>query len=324
MAGMDGDFRHFSTTGMTPSLGPGDGRLKAGVILMGAATSLALVMALSMWGYRLAVRDVSGIPVVRAIEGPARVAPVQPGGDIADHQGLAVNEVAAVGTAAPTAEVLVLAPRPVDLALDDMAGLGPLTVPDTSDVVAQSLQTALAPDALTEAIGGEGIGDGAIGGEAIGGATTQTEDAIAMALAEALADDEGAALTGENLPEGVVARSLRPVARPGSGVSAVEDVAAPQSAPIIEIDAASLEPGTRLIQFGAYDSTDVARAEWVVLQGRYGALMDGKSMVLQEAASGGRQFFRLRAHGFADEAEARRFCSAILTENGACLPVVHR
>lgn len=313
MVGIDGDFRHFSNPNS------GDARLKAGVILMGAATSLALVVALSMWGYRLAVRDVSGIPVVRAIEGPARVAPVQPGGDIADHQGLAVNEVAAVGTASAPAEVLVLAPRPVDLAADDTAGLGPLTAPDTNAVVAQSLQTALAPDAPTEAIGAEAITAEAIGGEAIG-----TEDAIAMALAEALADDEGAALTEENLPEGVVARSLRPVARPGSDMSAVQDTAAPQSVPIIEIDPATLAPGTRLIQFGAYDTADIARAEWVVLQGRYGALMDGKSMVLQEAASGGRQFFRLRAQGFADEIAARRFCSAILTENGACLPVVHR
>ncbi len=299
MAGVDGDFRQFATNGRD------FGRFGAGVSLLGAATSVALVVSLGVWGYKLAVRDVSGIPVVRAIEGPARVAPEQPGGDIAVHQGLAVNEVAAVGTASQPADRLVLAPRPVDLAPDDMAGLGPLNVPDTNDVVAESVATALAPAPSEELIG--------------------TEDAIAMALAEALADEEGTALTDENLPDGVVASSPRPLARPGSaGMAGVEDVVAPGAAPIVELDPATLEPGTRLVQFGAYDTPDVARAEWIKLQDRFGDLMVNKAMVLEGASSGGRDFYRLRAHGFADEAEARRFCSAITTENAACIPVAHR
>ena len=297
MAGIDGDFRHFSTL-------PDPRRVKAGISLVGAAMSVALVIGLALWGYRLAMRDVSGIPVVRAIEGPARVAPEQPGGDVAVHQGLAVNEVAADGTASPPAERLVLAPRPVALAPDDMAGLGPLNVPDTNDAVAESVATALEPLPTQQVIA--------------------TEDAIAMALAEALADEEGTALTGETLPEGVVARSPRPQTRPGADVGSVEDAAAPPAAPIIEIDPASLEPGTRLVQFGAYDTVDLARAEWTRLQDRFGDLMAGKAMVLEAATSGGRGFFRLRAHGFADEAEARRFCSAITTENAACIPVAHR
>lgn len=299
MAGVYGDFRQFATNGRD------FGRFGAGVSLLGAATSVALVVGLGVWGYKLAVRDVSGIPVVRAIEGPARVAPEQPGGDIAVHQGLAVNEVAAVGTASQPADRLVLAPRPVDLAPDDMAGLGPLSVPDTNDVVAASVATALAPAPSEKLIG--------------------TEDAIAMALAEALADEEGTALTDENLPDGVVARSPRPLARPGSaGMAGVEDVVAPGAAPIVELDPATLEPGTRLVQFGAYDTPDIARAEWTKLQDRFGDLMVNKAMVLEGASSGGRDFYRLRAHGFADEAEARRFCSAITTENAACIPVAHR
>ena len=38
--------------------------------------------------------------------------------------------------------------------------------------------------------------------------------------------------------------------------------------------------------------------------------MVGKLRVIQTAESGGRTFYRLRAAGFADEADARRFCSA--------------
>ena len=63
---------------------------------IGALTSLALIAGLSAWGYQLAVRDVSGVPVIVALEGPMRVAPEDPGGQLAAHQGLAVNAVAAV------------------------------------------------------------------------------------------------------------------------------------------------------------------------------------------------------------------------------------
>ena len=90
------------------------------------------------------------------------------------------------------------------------------------------------------------------------------------------------------------------------------------------MDPAALEPGTRLVQFGAFDSDKEARAEWLRLAGRFGDLMAGKAMVIQAAESGGRTFFRLRAHGFENEDDARRFCSALVAENASCIPVAHR
>ena len=47
-------------------------------------------------------------------------------------------------------------------------------------------------------------------------------------------------------------------------------------------------------------------------------------MVLQPAESGGRTFYRLRAHGFDDEDDARRFCSAFVAQNATCIPVPQR
>ncbi len=90
------------------------------------------------------------------------------------------------------------------------------------------------------------------------------------------------------------------------------------------IDPATLAEGTRLVQFGAFDSVELAEAEWRRLAGRFGALMEGKAMVIQAAESGGRTFYRLRAHGFEDEADARRFCSALVAEQANCIPVAHR
>ena len=39
------------------------------VNVIGATCSVALVLGLVVWGYKLAVRDVNGVPVVRALEG---------------------------------------------------------------------------------------------------------------------------------------------------------------------------------------------------------------------------------------------------------------
>ena len=103
---------------------PATGGLGRLINLAGALASILLIAGICVWGYKLWVRDVTGVPVVRALEGPMRVAPQDPGGEAADHQGLAVNAVAAQGTAAPVADRILLAPGAVELTDEDtpMAG----------------------------------------------------------------------------------------------------------------------------------------------------------------------------------------------------------
>lgn len=312
--------------------------------LTGAACSLALIVGVGLWGYKLAVRDVTGIPVIRAAEGPMRVAPSNPGGDIADHQGMAVNVVAAAGGAAPLPEEIVLAPAPLALSPEDAPGLSPL------DPLAEAAGTAtasVAPDAAAEPL--------LLGTESTVGASpvpetapdlsdtaaapeATTEDAVAMALAEALgnaaplaplADMEALGTESAESVDESAAPVVRPRPRPTTAVASAAVVSGvePVSAAVSvgpEIDVASLTVGTRLVQLGAFDSAEIARAEWVKLRDRFGDLMTGKSLVVQSAQSGGRTFYRLRAHGFGGEDDARRFCAALLAENAACIPVAHR
>ena len=80
------------------------------VQLGGALTSLALVIGIGVWGYRLAVRDVTGVPVIRALPGRCAIAPEDPGGKIAEHQGLAVNAVAGDAPQPDMPEKVILAP----------------------------------------------------------------------------------------------------------------------------------------------------------------------------------------------------------------------
>ena len=120
MADADYDFGGgFSNGSQSPRHGAREAlaaaKVQRTINIAGGVTSLALVLGLGFWGYKLAVRDVNGVPVVQAMEGPMRIAPADPGGEVADHQGLSVNTVAGVGIAAPPPEKLVLAPRPVGL-----------------------------------------------------------------------------------------------------------------------------------------------------------------------------------------------------------------
>lgn len=313
----------------------------------GAVTSVALVLGVGVWGYKLAVRDVTGIPVVRALEGPMRIAPQEPGGEIAANTGLSVNQIAAVGAAAELPEQMVLAPRPIDLSAEDQpaaallavesapgsATLASLDVTETVEPPTPAIpvlpvlapgeltETPLEVTALTEVTP---LTDAALAESA----PDALESSVDTALAEALGTDVAAVETAEALPAPVITRSPRPARRPegdGSPETIVPVAASAISTQASgEVEIASLAPGTRLVQLGAFDDEEGARAEWASLQTRFRDLIASKALVLQDAQSGGRSFVRLRALGFEDEADARRFCSALLAENATCIPVTYR
>ena len=294
-----------------------DGRLERArrmVNLAGAVCSVALVLGLGFWGYRLAVRDVAGVPVMRAMVGPMRIAPADPGGNQASNQGLSVNAVAATGTSAPLADQITLAPRPVELLPGDtsVAGSSGLADSDTTPVT-------LAISGLASP-----------GGEAslLISEVAPLEEGAAQLIDVASGTAVDVADADPETPPGGSGLSVRPQPRPASLTSAdsvvsdVTSVAAP--GPATEIDPAALATGTRLAQLGAFDTPDLARQKFATLQGQFGDLMAGKAMVIQAAQSGGRSFYRLRAHGFDGDDEARRFCAALQAEDADCIPVAQR
>lgn len=340
---------------------PGKGSARVGTYAnaAGAVVSLALLVGVGIWGYQLLVRDVSGVPVVRAAEGPWRVAPENPGGQSADHQGLAVNEVAGQGSASGPVAQVALAPSPVGLEDEDVPGeaLTLVTPLDMDDFEEELMLDA--PDELALAIPEEDMSEEEAQPVAMaimtnrvdaGAPTRPVGNATIQALADQIAADieplspaapeASAPVRTEVKPvetdvaaapvvEGPgVRRSLRPRTRPSDLVTVA--ARAPQQAPATaaaESDAAEKDPstlpaGTRLVQLGAYESATIARQEWGRIAGKFGDFFDGKARVVQRAQSGGRTFYRLRAHGFEDLADARRFCAALVAEGPDCIPVV--
>ncbi len=317
---------------------PQAARAQRWVSIAGALTSIALVVGIGVWGYRIAVRDAMGVPVVRALEGPMRVAPENPGGEVTEHQGLSVNDVAATGVASPVPDSMILAPRAVDLTLDDTPGLA--DAPPISEVVASAVAQKPIPEVVAPVNPLTSVAPMPQDAPApvTLDANTNISD-LADALAAGVAPMEAEPVPVEEIStevaSGGIGRSLRPMARPRIATAAVAvggvtataadaAVAAALGLGAAEIDVANLPSGTRLVQLGAFDNEEQARGEWDRLASRFGDLMVGKSRVVQSAQSGGRTFYRLRAHGFDGEDDARRFCSALVAENAECIPVAIR
>lgn len=291
----------------------------------GAAVSLALMVGIGVWGYKLVMRDVTGIPVVQAMEGDMRVAPENPGGEVALHTGLSVNEVAGEGEAGAMEDTLMLAPAGIDLAAEDIDAQ-PMAEADEIVAVDPQVETADAVTAVLSALTED---------------TAETEPAPlenasdVLALVDQITAGETPLEALEAGPEITiisrdvpgVATSLRPFVRPASLVipAAVTTPAAPTPAPTqASVTTADLPSGTKLVQLGAFPSAESASEAWIKLQRDFGDYLGDKQQVIQEASSGGRTFYRLRAQGFAELADAKRFCAALEAGNADCIPVVVR
>ncbi len=368
----------FNYDGFVDTLAPAQagGRVKRWTNGAGALLSVALIAGLAVWGYQLAVRDARGVPVVRALAGPMRIAPDDPGGEQMAHQGLAVNNVAAVGEVAAPADRLLLAPRPVELSDEDQAGFAPIpasavvptltaTIPFSEQFPQEGTSTRVLegdvaaidaepepvpvvvaavapPEVATSPLADPGLVARADSGQIVAPApllaataladpgpdqvepdqagvvqTGVVQAAVDLVVAEAVAAADPEPVIGGTAA--AVTTSQRPRQRPPRAASAAQPVTAPAAT-----ETTSLVAGTRLVQLGAYDDEATAAADWDKLKTGFTAYFEGKSQVIQKAESGGRVFYRLRAHGFADEDEARRFCAVLLNERAQCIPVLIR
>jgi len=273
----------------------------------GAIISICLVLGLGVWSYQLTMRDVTEVPVIRAMEGKFRERPETPGGEVAENRGLAVNVVQSEGGVQAPADRLLLAPDPVNLSDEDvpLAYLRPNPRDVSLDPEPLNLRDVSAVEGETDA------------------------DAINAAVLAAVRDSA----TSEDLAKIArlpgVKRSPRPKARTlvaalatGSGTSVLSDVAV-EAGPV-DIDPSEVLAGTRLVQLGAFDDRDSAIREWRHIIDRHGDLIGARKRLVQVAESGGRSFYRLRMVGFESLSDSRRLCSALLARGTPCIPVTAR
>ncbi|MGB2194910.1 MAG: SPOR domain-containing protein [Planktomarina sp.] len=270
--------------------------------IVGAVISLAVFVGIVTWGAKTVLRDSSGVPVVRALEGPARVAPEDPGGLLVAHQGLTVNEVAGSQITGAVDDPLQLAPRPINLQAEDQP-IQPL--------VDREIATAAAPAAVVLP---EPEMDAA---EAL--IIDETAESLAAMLAAgtdmAPVKEPASAVIPASAGGGPI-QSLRPRVRPFAVFTRQTPRVAPRNIP-----AAQIVRGAPMAQLGAFGSAAIAEQAWADLSERHGDYLVGKPHVILQAAVGGGTIYRLRVHGFENQEEARRLCTALNRQNAECYSV---
>ncbi len=314
------------------------------VNFVGALVSVGLIGGIGVWGYQLLVRDVTGVPVVRALQGDMRITPDSPGGAEAEYQGLAVNDVAAETPESGPVDQVILAPQPIDLEEEDR------TVPDIAVALAtlaeddapaaeQAVQV-MAVDAIDDAVADALVDLTPAVAQAMDGTQETT-----FALAEMLTAGVQPLTTGQAVEGALVQNasfvapqqarpafampesafnSRSPVPRPRPALAdraVVVPASLPAPAAPVEVSPDAIAPGSRLVQLGAYASPEVARSEWSRISGAFGALFENHQRVVQKAESRGKTFYRLRVSGFDDLADARRFCAVLTSKKADCIPV---
>jgi len=301
-----------------PSQGGGfQYRIKNVIYLGGAAVSLGLIAGAVYWAVTMTQRDVSKIPVVAARAEPMRIAPENPGGQAADHMDLTVSRVAATETP-QSVESVVVSSMPPDLDDTDVPQAELIAAQESQASFTEQEKTVLDMNALADAMtqGVEPLSalpqPSAIPNIVQG----NIDDALRLALSDQ-------ATTGPLVVDGLVQVSLRPKARPALQQAKVIAAAAPADAVSPNPTAPKVVVGSALVQLGAFDTSQAAQDEWDQLAAALTAVIGDRKPVIEQANSGGRPFYRLRAAGFQDLADARRFCSAVASKTD-CIPVLAR
>ncbi|QDL93381.1 SPOR domain-containing protein [Paroceanicella profunda] len=309
---------------------------------LGAVLSIAILGGVGVWTYRLGERDASAVPVILAMEGPAKVQPDDPGGLQAEFQGLSVNEVMRGEPPSHRPEEVTLAPAPAEPTKDDLSvsellpefARQPAAARGTSAAAPASRSVAAASPVQVEAA--ELSPDAEEEEDALSSDTTDemTEASLPgtapapapqadsdSASDEPLGSDSQFALSRSASPRQRPADLRMAAATPQQTAPEPTPVAAsPAQAPAPAAVASELPKGTMMIQLGAFDSADVARSEWSRLSAQHADLLGKRQLVIQRTVSSGRVFYRLRAAGFDDLAAARATCAALTARGPACIP----
>jgi hypothetical protein len=274
--------------------------------IVGSVISIAVFVGIIGWGAQTILRDSSGVPVVRALDGPVRIAPEHPGGILVPHQGLSVNEVASSQGQVSLEDRLQLAPRPINLQAEDQPSAtlmaASAALQDNSPLSLMAPEYLIASeDLLTVDQTAEGLAN--------------MLAASALTIPNVLGTDQmGSSMFPASAGLGLT-QSLRPRVRPAM-------FKITQASVLVARTSNGISRGAPMAQLGAFSSQDIATQAWADLSQRHGDYLVGKPHVILKADVGGSTIYRLRVHGFMDSAEARRLCTALTGQNTECYSVV--
>ena len=279
------------------------------VNILGSVLSLMVFLGIVAWGAKMISRDSLGVPVVRALDGSMRIAPEDPGGVLASHQGLTVNNISSSREKLPLGVRLRLAPPPITLQVEDQ----PTAVLLAAAVVLKEVSPLIVTSEVSLALDVElsdirTTGEGSV--KMLLASTVGLPD-IATKKSESLISSNSAVTSFGTSPTS----SVRPRMR--SLFSTASPVLKPATAVLKEFS-----QGSPMAQLGAFRSQNIAMQAWINILQKYGDYLAGREHIILKAEVIGGVIYRLRVQGFSNLAEVRSFCNALNSQNAECYSVV--
>lgn len=270
---------------LEPELTPGTSLRTSLVNWAGALTSIVFFLGMGVWGYRLMVRDVTEIPVIKAASADWKKRPDDPGGKIVQNEDAAVHQVPSGGVAGAADGQADPAAKPQG-AEDHKIAIAVVPKPLPRPAQTPPGQTSPGPKA-----------------ENPGAKPAQPQ-------------------AGENSEGGselAVLTSIRPMPRPERPkVQIVNSIIIPDHAQV-KTEAkesfghlAEIKAGTWVVQIGDFNSESNALVALDFINSQNDGILAGSGKVVQPVLSPESNKVRLRVTGFEGESDTQRTCDALL------------
>jgi len=287
------------------------------ITIFGAIISVNLMLWAGYWAYNVISRDINGIPIVAAQPGPLRIAPDIPGGIEAENIELAVTKIASQELP-PNPQAVELAPRTAKLEDGDITIYQALKQKRLIDN--HTIKNQQGHNKLIEAELFKEVSFGAKKTASVSANYTIVDnqsELVAAALALAL-KPSGQSVVNNAISENLNSRIIKPRPRPGSLLVKSSLFKDPNAIlPALAI----VERGLAVVQFGTFDTEEVAFAEWGRLSKNLAVILDNRPKYVERIQRNGNEIYRLRLGGFVNLDDANRFCFAVISEEN-CVPVI--
>ena len=287
------------------------------ISILGAIISVNLILWAGYWAYNIISRDINGIPIVAAQPGPLRVAPDFPGGIEAENIELAVTKIASQELP-PNPQAVELAPSTAKLVDDDITIYQALK--QKKLIGNHTIKNKQGHDEIIEAELFKEVSFGALKPSSLSANYTIVDnqsELVAAALALAL-KPSSQSTANSAISANINSRIMKPRPRPVSLLVKSSLFKNPNVIlPVLEI----VERGLAVVQFGTFETEEVAFSEWDRLSKNFAVILDGRPKYVERIQRNGNEIYRLRLGGFENLDDANRFCSAVISEEN-CVPVI--
>ena len=273
----------------------GGSRNPLGILLTALVSliSISLLGGFLYWAYHVIVQSESEVTIVKAPIGPLKVLPEDPGGNLASHLGFSVNSVQESGQVAGPSAKLVLAPPAMGVQESDLRTLSGFGDSNGTIDLKSSINNALA---------------------------VIFKDTTSLDIKET-STKKDIYEKQNSIPKGF----SRPLRRPAKLVSATSHQDLVAQIVLNQVKANMLNSKDQLkVHLGSFKNNVLADAQLENFLVRYKDYLTNKAVFLQKSETGGRSIYRMRAVGFSNSSETKKFCSIINSFGNECIPILNK